>query len=423
MPSAVLFYQYFHPDDVVSSVHLTELAEGLVRRGWSVTAMPCNRSCRNDAGSYPPASEHSGIQIRRIWRPAFAQSSTLGRLANCAWMIAAWSMQCFRHNPDVLIIGTDPILSVMTGLLWKAFRPKTKIAHWCFDLYPEAAMADGILRPGFALSLLQKLVRQAYKSMDLIVDIGDCMRKRLESYSSPARYVTLPPWALAEPNGALSIDLDQRELVFGKAKLGLLYSGTFGRAHSFSEILNLAREMRDVDAHFSFGVRGNRVEELRASIVAEDVNISFAPFVSQDQLEARLSSADVHIVSLREEWTGTVVPSKFFGAIAAGRPILFVGSEDSYIARTIRRFDLGWVCTAGNERTLARELRKLAENPFELRSLHEHCHRVYQDYFSRTKILDGFDRELRGLLDGKRMDPVVAVKAEELDEEMSVSIK
>ena len=420
MPSAILFYQYFHPDDVVSSVHLTELAEGLVRRGWEVTAMPCNRNCRNDSVSYPPASEYSGIHIRRIWRPALTQSSTVGRLANCAWMIAAWSVQCFRHKPDVLIIGTDPILSVATGLLWKALRPKTKIAHWCFDLYPEAAMADGILRQGFALSLLQRLMRQAYMSMDLIADIGDCMRKLLQAYSSPARYVTLPPWALAEPDRALSIDLDQRELVFGKARLGLLYSGTFGRAHSFTEILTLAREMRDVDAHFSFGVRGNRVDELRASIRAEDVNISFAPFVSQDQLEVRLSSADIHIVSLREEWTGTVVPSKFFGAIAAGRPILFVGNEDSYIARTIRRFDLGWVCTAGNERIVARELRKLAENPFELHSLHEHCHRVYQDHFSRAITLDDFDRELRQLLDTKRIDGVVATKMEELDEEVSV---
>ena len=423
MPSAILFYQYLHPDDVVSSVHFTELGAGLVRRGWQVTAMPCNRSFRNDSVSYPSTSEYLGIQIHRIWRPAFTQSSTFGRLANCAWMIVAWSMQCFRHNPDVLIIGTDPILSVTAGLLWKALRPKTKIAHWCFDLYPEAAMADGMLRPGIALSLLQKLMRQAYKSMDLIADIGDCMRKLLHAYSSPARCVTLPPWALAEPGKALSIDLDQRELVFGTAKLGLLYSGSFGRAHSFTEILALAREMRDVDAHFSFGVRGNRVDELRASIGREDVNISFAPYVSQDQLEARLSSADIHIVSLREEWTGTVVPSKFFGAIAAGRPILFVGSEESYIARIIQRFDLGWVCTAGSERTVARELTKLAENPFQLRGLQEHCHRVYQDHFSRARVLDGFDRELRELLDSERIDRVVSTKMEELDEEVSVFSK
>ena len=122
MPSAFIFYQYFHPDDVVSAVHLTDLAKGLVSRGWNVTAMPCNRGCRNDI-TYPKSDSYSGISIKRIWRPAFSQGKNLGRIANCVWMLIAWSLQSLMKRPDVLIIGTDPVLRILTAIVWKALRP------------------------------------------------------------------------------------------------------------------------------------------------------------------------------------------------------------------------------------------------------------------------------------------------------------
>src|SRR5690242_15675115 len=71
MPKALIFYHYFHPDDVVSATHLSELAEGLARRGWQVTAMPCNRGCRDDKQKYKRREVWNGVSIRRVWRPKF----------------------------------------------------------------------------------------------------------------------------------------------------------------------------------------------------------------------------------------------------------------------------------------------------------------------------------------------------------------
>ncbi len=397
MPSALVLYQYFYPDDVVSSVLVTELAEGLARRGWDVTAMPCNRSWRDAAERFPQSETHNGVSIKRVWRPAFPQATGWGRLANCAWMIGAWSLSCLFASPDVLIIGTDPVLSAATAIPWKLIKRKTQTVHWCFDLYPEAAVSDGVLKPGLLLSLLRKLMRTAYRRLDLIVDIGTCMRERLAEYGGPAKMMTLPPWALTEPAAPLPVDAAERQSIFGDAKLALMYSGSFGRAHSYAELLTIARAMNGADAHFAFSIRGNRADEVRNAVTAEDKNISFVPFTSQDRLEARLSAADIHVVSLRREWTGTVVPSKFFGALAAGRPILFIGDEQSYLARIIREHAVGWVCSPGSEQSVARELRSLAENPSSLGRLREHCHRVYRDFFSRDLLLDQFDSDLREL--------------------------
>ena len=398
MPSALVYYQYFYPDDVVSSVIFSEMAEGLARRGWDVTAMPCNRSCFNSSETYPATQVHNGVTIKRVWRPNFPQATGWGRLVNCAWMLAAWSLQALRSKPDVLIIGTDPVMSATTAIPWKIFRKKTRTVHWCFDLYPEAAVSDGLLKPGLVLSLLERLMRTAYRNLDLIADLGDCMRDLLARYQSPAAAMTLPTWALTEPATALAIDLEEREPIFGHAKLALMYSGTFGRAHSYAEILTIARALKDADAHFAFSIRGNRAAELRAAVSATDHNISFVPFAAQDRLNARLSAPDIHIVSLRSEWTGTVVPSKFFGALAAGRPVLFIGDEKSYLARLIRKHAIGWVCSPGTEREVALELRRLAEDPSSLETLRTHCHRVYQENFSRDLLLDTFDDDLRNLI-------------------------
>ena len=102
----------------------------------------------------------------------------------------------------------------------------------------------------------------------------------------------------------------------------------------------------------------------------------------------RLASADVHLVSLRPEWTGLVVPSKFFGALAAGRPVLFAGSRDAAIARWIAQHKVGWVLDESSQEAVAAELRELARHKDRLAQLQGHCHRIYQQDFSRGRIID-----------------------------------
>ncbi len=310
-------------------------------------------------------------------------------------MIAAWSRAAFRYKPDVLIVGTDPVLSLLTALPWNLIRPRTRIVHWCFDLYPEAAIADGVLTANSLITrLARRLMRSAYSHCDLLVDIGSCMRRLLQRYKPKARFATLTPWALAEPAKPAAIDPTERAALFGESRLALLYSGNFGRAHSCDRTLALARRLRDESVSLVFSVRGNAQAALQASFTPRDSNISLAGFAPQAPLEARLSAADIHVVSLREEWTGTVIPSKFFGALAVGRPVLFEGSPDCAIAQWIKEFQVGWVLAAGTEDAVAAELAQLSREPHRLPQLFEHCHSVYAANFSRTRMVDAWDREL-----------------------------
>jgi glycosyltransferase involved in cell wall biosynthesis len=402
-PRLAALYHYFHPDDVVSARHFSDFCQELVARGWQVEALPCTAGCRDEKKVYRRVEKWNGVSIRRVWRPRFRQASTWGRMLNAAWMIIAWSIAIVKRRngtrPDVLIIGTDPVLSILVSLSVKRLRPTIRLVHWCYDLYPEAATAEGILgERSFLVRLLKRLLRKAYRDCDLVVDLGSCMRTRLEAYEHDSRKVTLVPWALSEPKDVLCPDRAVREQLFGNAALGLLYSGNFGRAHSYEEFLELARLLRDENIRFCFGVRGNRASELQVAVRDADRNVRLAGFARESELANRLAAADIHLVSLRPDWTGVVVPSKFFGSLAAGRPVIFAGSREAAIARWIEASGVGWVLDRSSLEMVARDLRHLAKSREELTLLQRRCHAVYHAHFSRRRIMDRWDRELRTLL-------------------------
>lgn len=393
-PRLILLYHYFHPDDVISARLYSDLAVEMTNRGWHVTAMPAIRSCHSDAPPLAKNDTWQNVHIRRVFRPNFKQASNKGRIFNMLFMLWAWSWRALitsRSPKEVVIIGTDPTLGVLTAIPWRVFRPTSQIVHWCHDVYPEAPIAEGMISDRSIITrTIRWFLRRAYRRCDVIIDLGNCMRNLLTQYGSEAQTLTVTPWSLVEPNSIPIADPSTRHDLFGDSKLGLLYSGNLGRAHQFEDFVTLARQLHGDKIHVCFAGRGPRLRELEEMVLATDTNISFAGFAPEEVLEKRLSACDFHLVSLRPEWTGTVVPSKFFGALASGRGVIFSGSEDSAIAQWIRQYELGWVLTKDNVAEVASQLRMIAERPDELAVLRERCFRVYREVFSRARQMEKF---------------------------------
>ena len=394
-----VLYHFFYPDDVVSARIFQELCLGLVERGWDVEVLTSNRSRKHEGATYAPREEWEGIRIRRIWRPDFSQDSSFGRIANAIWMLIAWStcLLCRRKKdePKVVIVGTDPIFSVLTAAVVRLFKRRVRFAHWCFDLYPEAAIADGMFgaRSAF-VRFCKALMGWAYRACDYIVDLGPCMRERLLAYSHKAQHETIVPWALSEPAVITEADAAVRAKLFGEAKLGILYSGSLGRGHPFETFVRLGRELKEDGVAMCFSVRGESVSKLRDMLSDEDNNIRLIDFVPEEQLVAHLSAADILMVSLHETWTGTVVPSKFFGCLAIGRPVLFSGSERSGISRWIHQHQLGWHVSDSVD-TVAEELRGLIAERAQLEAMRKHCREVYGAHFSGYRGYERWNEILR----------------------------
>jgi colanic acid biosynthesis glycosyl transferase WcaI len=174
-----------------------------------------------------------------------------------------------------------------------------------------------------------------------------------------------------------------------------------GRAHDFDAILQLARacRRRSGDAvSICFAVRGNRAAELRAAVGPDDTNVALVDFADERSLHRRLAAADFHLISLREEWAGVVVPSKFFASLAVGRPVLFAGPADSEIARWIAESDLGLHLRADDVEATAARLHAVMEDDAAMARWRENALAVYRSRWSKRVTNDRWDALLRELV-------------------------
>lgn len=87
------------------------------------------------------------------------------------------------------------------------------------------------------------------------------------------------------------------------------------------------------------------------------------PYQPRERLPLSLTLLDVHLISLIPALEGLIVPSKFYGVAAAGRPSVFIGDPEGEIARILRQTDSGVVVEPGDGKGLAGEIVRLREEP------------------------------------------------------------
>jgi glycosyltransferase involved in cell wall biosynthesis len=397
MPSCIISFPYYYPDDLVSARHITDLAEGLCFSGWNVKILAGNRYHTRAGKIIPHYEIRNGVKIIRSWYPYFSNSRHLGRLINsfCFSMILLGKLLFI--TADVILFGTNPSFLYYIIPFLSFFRSKARFVLWGFDLYPEAVFADDIKIPKIIEKFLFWWAGISYRRFGFLVDIGSCMRSRFCEYHPRAKHETIVPWAIQEPSVLAEPDCSMRSELFGDAKLGILYSGTIGRAHQFEEFIFLARELRKRNASvaFCFAGKGNRYKELHDMITPEDVNITFAGFIEESRLSLRLAAADMHMISLRNGWEGVSVPSKFFGSLAAGRPLLYCGTPNSCVAELINEHKLGFIVKMNKIKAIADILEEISHNKNRIHQMQEHVFLFYGKHFSKKIQLMKWDCSLR----------------------------
>jgi glycosyltransferase involved in cell wall biosynthesis len=388
----LVLYHFFHPDQVVSARLFSDLAVEQARRGWDVTALTCNRSHGDESVRYPAQESWSGVHIRRVFRPGWSQKKPLPRMGNSAWLIGAWFLETTKLGDfDAIVIGSDPTFAASIAIPLRAARPRTPIIHWCLDVYPDAGEAEWSGASRLLSPPMRAVMSAAYRCCDVIVDLGPCMRARLERYGGSPRRETLTPWALVEPARPAEPDPSIRRELFGDAKLGLLYAGSMSRPHDFASLLELARACRaraGDEIAVCFACTGTNLPALKAAVRPDDTNVRFAPFADEATLERRLESADFHLGSLRDEYTGVVVPSKFFAALAVARPFIFAGRPDAAIGAWIREHGVGFEFAPGQVAAAADRLVALKDDAQGVRAMRAKALETYRTHFSKALVND-----------------------------------
>ncbi len=368
----VLLNQFFWPDSAATSQQMSDLTTTLAARGHEVHVI-CSKGGYAEAAStdQPPATIHrvSGLPFVR---------GKVGRVLSYLSfypfaLVRAFTLPRF----DMVVSLTTPPLVSLVGSAVKAFRGSRHYI-WEQDIYPDVALNLGYIKPrGVVDRVVSWLADSSRRHADGILSLGKCMTHRLVRRGIPATHMHLTE------NWSSSATIRPLPRPGNPEELTLLYSGNLGLAHDIRTFSLAALDLKsDARFRFIFVGGGSRREELRQFVkVYEIESIEERGYVPRDQLSEGLAIGDIGLVLQHDSCSGLVVPSKVYGIMASGRPILFVGPADATPALHIREHQCGWQIDNGDHAGLSKLLRHLADNKEEVYAAGERARQALLEHY------------------------------------------
>ena len=355
----LLLNQFFHPDLSATAQIATDLAIDLARAGASVTALATRGGYLGGARLAGEAI-HEGVRIERVPCTTFGKGSIARRVADYGSFYTSAALRlASRHRPDIVIAMSTPPLVATLGAGMRAVG--ARFVYWVQDLYPELAIEFGVLRRGsLATRLLDAASRSMIRSADRLVVLGGAMAERVVAKGAARERIhVIPNWADDEAVRpvAHSENAFRREQGLDGRPV-FLYSGNMGRGHDIGTLLAAARALRN-DAHVVFIGDGAKRTEVETA-ARECPSIRVLPYQPRARLSESLSAGDVHLVAQDACTVGLIEPSKLYGILAVGRPVMYVGPRQSEVARTIEREGVGRVVANGDVSGAVKAMRELA---------------------------------------------------------------
>ncbi len=368
----LLINQFFWPDTAATGQLLTDLATGIDPELHEVSVLCGNSSYgKLDAGSRPPVEvfQCGGVAFRR---------GKLGRTASYASFLVSAALRGMREpKPDLVVTLTTPPLISLLGSFLKSLRGSRHFI-WEMDVYPDIAVDLNVLKQK---SLITKCVGMlsdfSRRRADGVIALGEDMKARLLSRGIPKHKIFVAEnWA------------DGGEIVpsaFPDGPLVVHYSGTLGLAHELHTIAETMRRLRsDHRFRFVFVGGGARRLELEKFCREQQIgNVEFRSYSSRSRVGQSLADGHLGLVTQLPQTVGSVVPSKTYGIMAAGRPILYVGPENATPSLVIEKHECGWRIEPGDVSGMVELLARLERDRPLVYETGARARRAFEKYYDR----------------------------------------
>lgn len=430
-PMRVIFVnRYFYPDHSATSQMLSDLAFFLAAAGHEVCVITSRQRYDDAAALLPPRERIDGVDVWRVRTSRFGRDHLPGRAADYLSFYAAagWKLLRIARAGDLVVAKTDPpLISVVAGMAarWRGAR----LVNWVQDVFPEVAEALGVRAlAGPPTGLLRWLRNRALRSAAANVVLSERMADVLTRASGqvvrespmgifPSRGIeasgaqtrsheggrlhVIPNWADMEAiHPVAAVDNPLRREWALDDHFVVCYSGNMGRAHEFDTILDAARRLAAAapDVRFLFIGDGAQKPPVEESARRRGLtNVLFRPYQDRAMLSLSLGTGDAHLVSLRPELEGLIFPSKLYGILAAGRPVLFVGDPKGEVAQLIEREGVGAAVSQGDAARLASELLRLAGDAKLRAAMGARARTLLSECYDKRRALNAWLRLLEGL--------------------------
>jgi glycosyltransferase involved in cell wall biosynthesis len=386
-----------HPDVFTNSRLLMDAADGFVELGHEVDFYSASPMSRKPAPDLP-----IGMSIFRHWSPRFDRRGVKRRLIMSLIVSAFIFLRLlFSKKPDVMLVDTTG--SFLGPCAWLVSKIRGhKYVYLATELFPDAAVALGFLRPGGLIARLWDFSnRRVYSRANAVIVIGPRLRRKVarhleDGIDAPKLHV-VHNWA--DPDEIVPVAKSDNWWVEEqglKDKFIVLYSGNIGLSHDLSTLISAANLLKDQE-DFRVLLIGEGPNKARLVAEVERLqlnNVIFLPFQPVEVLPYSLSSGDLSVVTLSADMEELTVPSKLYPAMAAGQGILALFGPDTDVGAMVVEYEMGIQIDYGDAESLARKIEHFLANPSEVDVMKKNARQVFEENFTRDHSIRAYARIL-----------------------------
>jgi glycosyltransferase involved in cell wall biosynthesis len=321
----------------------------------------------------PGRRVRDGVDIVRVHSTSYDRSRLHLRAINYLTYLAQSVRHSLAVRPDVVLCMTDPPLIADVALV-VARRFRAPLVVVSQDVFPEIAVELKRLENPIIVGLLREAIEFYLRRADRVVAIGETMRRRLAAKGArPDRISVIPNWVDTKtltPRAHENEWAVENDLV---GKFVVMHSGNVGHAQNLDALIRSATFLRDLDdlRIVIVGEGARRAELMKLAQRLDTEHVVFLPYQRRDALPESLSAAHVHVVGLARGLSGFVVPSRLYGILSVGRPVIVAADEDSETAQIVAEARAGVVVPPSRPELLAREIRRAYDGELELAAMGE----------------------------------------------------
>jgi colanic acid biosynthesis glycosyl transferase WcaI len=308
--------------------------------------------------------ENPQVAIIRVGSTTYPRIKMAARVANYLTYVALAVPRALFVPCDLVLAMTDPPFAGIVGGFVAVLRGKP-FAYNIRDMYPDMAVGGSIVAPGFLSRVWEKLHRWALRRATRVIVLGEDMRNRILSKGmDPQRVLVVRDGTESLPDKSSQPALDPQVIraIRGEFRFVVLHAGNLGFYGAWRTLITAAAELSKDGVGLVFVGDGAQRPELEAA-ASGATNVRFLPFFPASKIPSVLAAGDIHIVTIKRGLEGVVVPSKMYGILAAGRPIVAVAPAETDAAMLALRQGFGLAVDPDKPEDLVAAIRSMAGDP------------------------------------------------------------
>lgn len=372
----LVYAHYFYPDVASTGQLLTELCGGM-QKDFDITVICVVPSYLGKVDDKYKTKrlykeKYKNINIIRVRVPEFSKGNKISRVKNIVAYFLNAIIATFKVGKQDIVfsISQPPILGGILGVIGKTIK-KSKFVYNIQDFNPEQIMAVHYTGNKFILKLAMMLDKYSCKRADKVIVVGRDMQETLKSRfnNKEVSYnVFINNW-INEREICPLLTNNEKVLAFRKkhgliGKLVFMYSGNIGLYYDLENLIKVINKFKNnKNIAFVFVGEGCIKEELiHYKLVHHIENIVFIPYQDKSNLIFSLNAADVHWCVNAKDMKGISVPSKLYGIMAVGKPVLGVLNKGSEARLIIEESNCGLVCEPGDYEAIEKNIQCFIDN-------------------------------------------------------------